>query len=768
MTITMPPAPNKNDMVATWAFVEVGVREILNNLREGLDMATYMGIYTAVFNFCTAKKPESLVNGSILTADNVHGGVVLSGEDLYTNLKNHLTKLVAEIHENSKSHVDEALLSYYVQEWDRYTTAAKYTNHAFGYLNRHWVMREIAAGKRDTYDVYTLYLVQWREELFTKLNLNVMAAVLKIIEKQRMGQTIEQSQIKSVADSFISLGLDTTDRTRSTPTLYQSHFEKPLLEATTRYYENESAQFLMENSVIEYMKKAEIWLNEEKGRVGLYLHPEILNPLMTACLGALVNDHSGLIRDEFQELLDHNQQDDLALMHRLLVRIDGLEPLPTKFEAHVRKSGLAAVERVAAESENLEPKMYVDALFVTHVHYQQLVDDSFSRDSKFVRSLDNACTEFFNRNKVCTTGSTRSPELLAKYTDMLLKKGETNAEEADLETALTKVITVFKYIEDKDVFQDFYTRMLAKRLINSSSASEDAETSMISKLNGICGFEFTNKLQRMLQDIKVSKDLNIKYNDSRGKASDGEEAKKAINSNFHILNTGFWPLTQPETTFMPPPEIVDAYTDFQKIYLDQHSGRKLTWLWNLCKGEMRANYIKNAKTPYTFMVSTYQMAILLLFNDADVVTYEQARNATMLSADWLDPSLGILVKAKVLKPSPNDGKPEPGTSYTLNHGFKSKRLKVNLNISLKSEQKKDVEDTHKAVEDDRKMQLQSTIVRIMKSRQKLKYFELVQETISQVNSRFEPKIPEIKKTIDQLIDMEYIDRLENEELEYIA
>jgi cullin 1 len=41
---------------------------------------------------------------------------------------------------------------------------------------------------------------------------------------------------------------------------------------------------------------------------------------------------------------------------------------------------------------------------------------------------------------------------------------------------------VFKYIEDKDVFQKFYSRMLAKRLVNQTSASDDAEANMISKL----------------------------------------------------------------------------------------------------------------------------------------------------------------------------------------------------------------------------------------------------------------------------------------------
>lgn len=60
-------------------------------------------------------------------------------------------------------------------------------------------------------------------------------------------------------------------------------------------------------------------------------------------------------------------------------------------------------------------------------------------------------------------------------------------------------MVVFKYIEDKDVFQKFYSKMLAKRLVHHTSASDDAEASMISKLKQACGYEYTIKLQRMFQ-----------------------------------------------------------------------------------------------------------------------------------------------------------------------------------------------------------------------------------------------------------------------------
>lgn len=43
-------------------------------------------------------------------------------------------------------------------------------------------------------------------------------------------------------------------------------------------------------------------------------------------------------------------------------------------------------------------------------------------------------------------------------------------------------MVIFKYVEDKDVFQKFYSKMLAKRLVQQHSASDDAEATVISKL----------------------------------------------------------------------------------------------------------------------------------------------------------------------------------------------------------------------------------------------------------------------------------------------
>lgn len=627
----------------------------------------------------------------------------LLGEDLYKMLINYLNVRLEALYEESRSHTDEALLAFYIKQWNRHTIAAKYIHHLFRYLNRHWVKREMDEGKKHIYDVYTLHLVQWRTVLFGKVSERVMNAVLKLVEKQRLGETIEHSQIKQVVDSFVSLGLDDADPSKSTLDVYRFHFERPFLAATKAFYLAESRQFVADNSVVEYMKKAESRLDEEEERVKMYLHADIALPLKRTCNEVLIAEHSNLLREEFQVLMDNDREEDMARMYNLLSRIpDGLQPLRAKFEAHVRNAGLAAVTKVASDAEKLEPKVYVDALLEIHTQYQGLVKRAFNDEAEFTRSLDNACREFVNRNDVCKSGSNKSPELLAKYTDLLLRKGGTAVEEAELENTLSQIMTVFKYIDDKDVFQKFYSRMLARRLVHSNSSSDDAETSMISKLKEACGFEYTNKLQRMFQDMQISKDLNAGFKEHAQSLE-----SRVLDSQYSILGTGFWPLTPPNTTFNPPTEISQDCERFSRFYKNKHEGRKLTWLWQLCKGEVKATYCKNSKTPYTFQVSLYQMAILLLFNGPDQQTYEDIASTTQLNPDALDPSLSILCKAKVLVMKPDGGdKVGPGKTFRLNYDFKSKKVRVNLNVGMKSESKQEEAETNKTIEEDRKLLLQ--------------------------------------------------------------
>lgn len=56
----------------------------------------------------------------------------------------------------------------------------------------------------------------------------------------------------------------------------------------------------------------------------------------------------------------------------------------------------------------------------------------------------------------------------------------------------------------------------------------------------------------------------------------------------------------------------------------------------------------------------------------------------------------------------------------------------------------------------------------MKSRKRMKHVQLVQEVIQQVKARFPPRVPDIKKNIEALMEKEYIERLDGDDLSYIA
>ena len=93
-----------------------------------------------------------------------------------------------------------------------------------------------------------------------------------------------------------------------------------------------------------------------------------------------------------------------------------------------------------------------------------------------------------------------------------MKTGGKGLNEDEMNTLFDQLIDLFRSIHGKDVFEAYYKKDLAKRLLLAKSSSTDLEQSMLSKLKAECGHKFTQRLEGMFKDMEMSADMMNKFN----------------------------------------------------------------------------------------------------------------------------------------------------------------------------------------------------------------------------------------------------------------
>uniref|UniRef100_A0A668AZ66 Cullin 2 n=1 Tax=Myripristis murdjan TaxID=586833 RepID=A0A668AZ66_9TELE len=721
--------PRVVDFDETWNKLLTTIKAVV--MLDYVERATWNDRFSDIYALCVAY-PEPL------------------GERLYTEtkvfLENHVRQLYKKVLES-----EEKVLVMYHRYWEEYSKGADYMDCLYRYLNTQFIKKNKLTEADLQYgyggvdmneplmEIGELALDMWRKLMIEPLQAVLIRMLLNEIKNDRCGEDPNQKVIHGVINSFVHVE---QYKKKFPLKFYQEIFEGPFLTKTGEYYKQEASNLLQESNCSQYMEKVLARLKDEEVRCRKYLHPSSYAKVIHECQQRMVADHLQFLHGECQNIIRQEKRDDMANMYTLLRAVSsGLPHMIQELQVHIHNEGLRATSNLSQENM---PTQFVESVLEVHSKFVQLINTVLNGDQHFMSALDK----------------------LAKYCDNLLKKSAKGMTENEVEDKLTSFITVFKYIDDKDVFQKFYARMLAKRLIHGLSLSMDSEEAMINKLKQACGYEFTSKLHRMYTDMSVSADLNNKFNNFI--KTQETVVDLGISFQIYVLQAGAWPLTHvPSSTFAIPQELEKSVQMFELFYNQHFSGRKLTWLHYLCTGEVKMNYLSK---PYVAMVTTYQMAVLLAFNNSQTVAYKELQDGTQMNEKELQKTIKSLLDVKMLNHDSQKEEIEAESTFSLNMSFTSKRTKFKITTSMQKDTPQEMEQTRSAVDEDRKMYLQAAIVRIMKARKVLRHNALIQEVINQSKARFNPSISMIKKCIEVLIDKQYIERSQSsaDEYSYVA
>ncbi|XP_036105400.1 cullin-4A isoform X5 [Molossus molossus] len=507
---------------------------------------------------------------------------------------------------------------------------------------------------------------------------------------------------------------------------------KAIQSSTSIRYNLEELYQIMIRSIFLFLDRTYVLQNS--------MLPSIWKPLIACVEKQLLGEHlTAILQKGLDHLLDENRVPDLTQMYQLFSRVKGGQQILLQhWSEYIKTFGTTIVINPEKDKDMVQDLLdFKDR--VDHV-----IEVCFQRNEKFINLMKESFETFINKRP------NKPAELIAKHVDSKLRAGNKEATDEELERILDKIMIIFRFIHGKDVFEAFYKKDLAKRLLVGKSASVDAEKSMLSKLKHECGAAFTSKLEGMFKDMELSKDIMVHFKQYMQNQSDPGSIDLTVN----ILTMGYWPTYTPMEVHLTP-EMIKLQEVFKTFYLGKHSGRKLQWQTTLGHAVLKAEFKEGKKE---FQVSLFQTLVLLMFNEGDGFSFEEIKMATGIEDSELRRTLQSLAcgKARVLIKSPKGKEVEDGDKFIFNGEFKHKLFRIKINqIQMKETVEEQVSTTERVFQD-RQYQIDAAIVRIMKMRKTLGHNLLVSELYNQL--KFPVKPGDLKKRIESLIDRDYMER----------
>mmetsp|Transcript_5420 Transcript_5420/g.8881 ORF Transcript_5420/g.8881 Transcript_5420/m.8881 type:complete len:758 (+) Transcript_5420:147-2420(+) len=708
----------------------------------------------------------------------------LSFEELYRNAYNlvlhkHGTLLYDGVSDKISAHLlgtvrrlqdiaDSSLLEEIATTWNEHQITMIMVRDILMYMDRTYVPTQ---RRRPVYDLglHLFRITVWEHP---RIQSRVTELLLSAIASERDGLlTDDRSLLKANLGMLLELGQADYSN------VYERDFETQFLGTTQEFYRQESLAYLSKNTAIDYVSKATQRMDEEKDRASALSLPSTTETQLHAMVQKeLIERHARTLVDMensgFAALLkDDTKLQEMRDMYDLFARVpSSVDSLRDALADRIKADGKALIsdqEKGAADSS-----AFVRGVLSMRDRYHQVVTVSFREEKRAQKRMKESFEDFLNEDA-------RAASCLAIYVDELLRTGLRGATEAQTTEELQKVIIVFRYLSDKDVFEAFYKQHLAKRLLGGRSVSDEAERAMVSQLKAECGYQFTSKLEGMFNDMRISKDMRDAYNTH--KRSDTQVLSKKVDIEVDVLTNGYWPSQNVKPCTLPP-SVQESIDRFSKFYLEKHTGRKLSWQTSAGSADIRATFgtAPNLRR-HDLQVSTYQMCVLLLFNEKNMLTLGQIRTQTQIPDMELRRHLISLCTPKhriLRKGSKGRGIISDDDTFTFNVEYTSKLKKVRIPLVKESSvARENAGDTLPTVagdgsaipahvEEDRRHLVEAAVVRIMKARKMLHHNDLIAEVTKQLSTRFVPTPQFIKKRVESLIEREYLERKDDDRRVY--
>ncbi|KAF4594550.1 SCF ubiquitin ligase subunit CulC [Ophiocordyceps camponoti-floridani] len=635
----------------------------------------------------------------------------------------------------------------------------------------------------------------------------VISVMLDQIDMEREGDVIDRNLVRSCS-RMLSCLYETEDENES-KTLYLTVFQDRFLASSHEFYSQECLRLLRDSDASTWLRHAQRRLAEEVDRCGTTVEaetlPHVLAVIEETLISAHLDDFLGMEGSGLRWMIDNDKIEDLSILYKLISRVDDNKTaLRNMLQTRVVELGLE-IETVLKNTdfstttttttteadENVESGEKTNKT-VNHSAQQtaaavKWIDDVLRLKDKFDRLLSSCFQEDLVIQTALTKSFTdfirlfwRSSEYVSLYIDDSLKRGIRGKTEAEVDEMLEKAVVLIRYLQDRDLFQTYYQRHLARRLLHGKSESHDVEKQIISRMKQELGQQFTSKFEGMFRDLVTSSELTTTYRSHMEAVGDGS---RTIDLVISVLTTNYWPQEvmgrQASVACNFPHDIRRLQASFEQFYLASRNGRKLTWVASTGSADMRCVFPAVAgkggalarERRYELTVPTQAMAVLLLFNDLgddESLSFEDIQSRTEMSTPDLMRTLtavAVAPKSRVLIKDPTNKSVKPGDRFSFNSAFQSKTVRIKapiISAVSKVEDNQERKTTQEKNDQSRKHIIDAAIVRIMKSRKELSHTQLVSEVLSQLSSRFKPEVSLIKKRIEDLIGREYLERPDEE------